>query len=267
MRVKSITTILKTCPKEHLSETGRRPAMWLPFEIVPEFVSRDADGSELRQHGLDGLAEIAERKRLVEAGDFFLVEKFLKPVLDDIAGHGNDAARKVRPGNADPIKDLASVQAGHLEIAADGVEFLRVQLAQRGLAAAGGKHFVTVPLQVVADHFEQDFLVVNQKNFFAGAFVGVARDVGGSGHDISRSAGRIIGYGQFDGEGRSLAGLAAGNDAAAMFFDEAVAQAQAEAGAFADFLGGEKRVEDALQIFRRNARAVVLNRDADDFAI
>ena len=42
-----------------------------------------------------------------------------------------------------------------------------------------------------------------------------------------------------------------------MLLDDAVNGRQTEAGALADFLGGEKRLEDARQIFRRNAAAGV----------
>src|ERR1700728_3919218 len=50
-------------------------------------------------------------------------------------------------------------------------------------------------------------------------------------------------------------------DFAAMRTNDAVADAQAQAGALADFLGGEKRIEDSLGM--RDARAVVAKCDFD----
>src|ERR1700683_3532192 len=50
-------------------------------------------------------------------------------------------------------------------------------------------------------------------------------------------------------------------DFGAMLTNDAVADAQAQAGALADFLGGEKRIEDSLGM--RDARAVVAKCDFD----
>ena len=109
---------------------------------------------------------------------------------------------------------------------------------------------------------EERFLVIHGENFFARAFaeIGLGRAAGGGGNRFKPC--RVGGGGQLDGEGRAFAGLAGGDDVSAVFTDDAVAQAQAEAGALADFLGGEERIENALEIFGRNAGAIVVDGDA-----
>src|SRR5947208_3070938 len=56
---------------------------------------------------------------------------------------------------------------------------------------------------------------------------------------------RAVDARQIDGEGAALADAARDVDRAARVGDDAVDQRQAEAGALADFLGGEERLEDA----------------------
>ena len=50
-------------------------------------------------------------------------------------------------------------------------------------------------------------------------------------------------------------------DKAAGLFDDAVDRRKAEAGAFADFLGGEERLEDLLDDVGRNAGAGIADLD------
>ena len=50
----------------------------------------------------------------------------------------------------------------------------------------------------------------------------------------------------------------------AVVLDDSMGDAQAEAGAYSDALGGEERLEDPLEVLRRDARAGV--RDLDDGA-
>src|SRR5262249_16826629 len=52
-------------------------------------------------------------------------------------------------------------------------------------------------------------------------------------------------------------------DGPAVLADDAVAERQAQAGALADGLCGEKRVENAGQMFRAYARPIVLDFDDD----
>ncbi|OGQ97917.1 MAG: hypothetical protein A2284_09630 [Deltaproteobacteria bacterium RIFOXYA12_FULL_61_11] len=69
--------------------------------------------------------------------------------------------------------------------------------------------------------------------------------------------------GEVDGEGRTLALCTFDGERAVVFSHDAVANGQAEAGAFADRFGGEVRVEDAREAFLRDAFAVVRDRDLD----
>src|SRR3989442_504077 len=55
----------------------------------------------------------------------------------------------------------------------------------------------------------------------------------------------------------SRAGPALGGDGAAVLLQDAVADAEAEAGALVLRLGGEERIEDPLHQLRRDAAAVV----------
>jgi hypothetical protein len=68
---------------------------------------------------------------------------------------------------------------------------------------------------------------------------------------------------QIDGEGRAFAMRARHRDVAFGLLCEAEGLAKAEAGALADFLGGEERLEDGLDIVRRDAAAGVCDRDRD----
>src|ERR1700685_1206167 len=71
--------------------------------------------------------------------------------------------------------------------------------------------------------------------------------------------------GQAHDEGGTVSiGIILRNDFAAMGLDDAVADAETEASAFADFLGGEKRIEDA--VYLRDAGAVVAKHDFDFIA-
>src|SRR5579863_4738208 len=64
-------------------------------------------------------------------------------------------------------------------------------------------------------------------------------------------------------EETSVAGLRFHFDAAVMFLNDAHDGVEAEAGAFANGLGGEEGIEDARFDFRRNAWAVVADLDAN----
>ena len=66
-----------------------------------------------------------------------------------------------------------------------------------------------------------------------------------------------MGGGQVEGELAEFAGFTVDADAAAVAADDAETDAQAEAGALANVLGGEKRVKDFRNIFWLDARSVV----------
>ena len=69
--------------------------------------------------------------------------------------------------------------------------------------------------------------------------------------------------GQLEVEDRAAGGRAAIADAAAERVDDAVADRQAEAGALADRLGREERLEQLGLVVGRNARAGVLDLEDD----
>ena len=52
-----------------------------------------------------------------------------------------------------------------------------------------------------------------------------------------------------------------------MFFDDLIDDEQAQTHAVTHVLGGEERVEDPRQAFRRHARAAVADRDIDGIAL
>ena len=91
-----------------------------------------------------------------------------------------------------------------------------------------------------------------------------AGQVGGGLGDLL--LGRLVGVvgevaRQQDAERRALAGLAVAEHVAAGLLDDAVDHRQAEAGALADLLGGEERLEDLVLDLGRNAVAGVLDLD------
>ena len=67
--------------------------------------------------------------------------------------------------------------------------------------------------------------------------------------------------GEVELDARAGAGLAVDGDVAAGLFDEAVDHAEAKAGAFADFLGREERLEHPAERLLVHARARVAHRD------
>src|SRR5438067_9694676 len=71
------------------------------------------------------------------------------------------------------------------------------------------------------------------------------------------------GKGQLDEECGALAGRAFNRDRAAVLLDDPIRDGQAEAGAFADFLGGEERIEDPQLKSGRNPVPGIDERDLD----
>src|SRR5256885_434238 len=66
---------------------------------------------------------------------------------------------------------------------------------------------------------------------------------------------------EFDGQLRSAFRPAGGVDLSAEILDDAVRDGESEAETLAQRLGGEERIEDAVDLGRRNALAVIGNRD------
>ena len=81
----------------------------------------------------------------------------------------------------------------------------------------------------------------------------------GGRHSQRAAAGRSRG-GQKDLKSRAFANAALHGDPALMLLDDAINRGQAQAGAAVHFLGGEKRLENPAQIFRRDAAAGVAER-------
>ena len=73
-------------------------------------------------------------------------------------------------------------------------------------------------------------------------------------------------HGKENGEGGAGAGLAFDDDPALMLLDNAIDGGQAQAGALADFLGGEKRLEEMAQGGVVHAAAGVGDAQADEMA-
>ena len=76
--------------------------------------------------------------------------------------------------------------------------------------------------------------------------------------------GRLGDAGEKNGEGGAGAGLALDGDPALMLLDDAIDGGQAQAGALADFLGGEKRLEQMAQRLVVHAQAGVGDAQADE---
>src|SRR4051794_26455280 len=68
---------------------------------------------------------------------------------------------------------------------------------------------------------------------------------------------------QFDNESSAFSEPAVNRNGATMFLNNSIAEAQAQASAFSDFLGGKERVENLREIFFVNAGAIVLKADPD----
>src|ERR1700677_349862 len=118
---------------------------------------------------------------------------------------------------------------------------------------------IAAAFQGPADEIEDIVFIIDDEDFAAGA---LKKWSGRRGGFVEGGLG-LWGNGEMDDEGGALAGFAFGGDGAAMFLDDAVGEAQAQAGAFADGFGGEEGVEDFGQVFRRNAWAVVLKTNLD----
>ena len=97
---------------------------------------------------------------------------------------------------------------------------------------------------------------------------GHGNDRGGNGSDSRALWGGFAGGGQFQREGRALAHGAVDADPAVMGFDDVAAHREPQAGAalaagVRTFFGGEERIENLRQHFRRNAAAVVAHHQVD----
>ena len=139
--------------------------------------------------------------------------------------------------------------AGHVAIHDEGVEVLGEQTRFHVLLGAGGHDRGAGAGEHVALKFQHGFFFFDQQHAAVdSAFMQARRGLGHFGLDVGRGGG-----GQAHFDGCAAVGSVVGGDVAAMFLHDAVADAQAEAGAFADALRGVERIEDALGIFDSGA--------------
>ena len=149
---------------------------------------------------------------------------------------------------------------GHHEVGEQQGDFVLVLVPDlKGFdAIAGRQNFVAVFLEDARNEFPHGLLVFNEQNGFSAAANG----------DLCRRLFRFglcrAHIGNVNAERRAFADGAFDLDPALVLFDNAINRRQAQAGAFADFLGGKKRLKDALEIFRRNAAAGVRLADTNE---
>src|ERR1019366_484242 len=115
-----------------------------------------------------------------------------------------------------------------------------------------GNHPVTARFQHRRHQMADVLIVIHHEDGFATVLhQGWA---GGLPFGRRRHAGRA---GQVEGKRATLAGLAGYLDMSSALFDDAVNGGESEAGAVADFLGGEEGIEDMALGFLIHALAVV----------
>ncbi len=132
--------------------------------------------------------------------------------------------------------------AGHFAVHDEGVEGLGEQASLYVLAGLGGDDCGACAGEHVALKFEDGFFFFDQQHAAVdGAFVQTGRGFRSFRLDVSRGH---RGQADFD-EGAAL-GSVVGGDVSAVFFHDAVADAESEAGAFAHALRGVEGIEDAF---------------------
>ena len=124
------------------------------------------------------------------------------------------------------------------------------QICQRIVAIHRLKHAVAVEDQRAGDKVAQVAFILDHEDGL-GALRARNCVSAFSGSTAARCC-----AGKINMEGRALAQFALHLDPAVMLLDDAEDGGQAEAGAFAQFLGGEERLENARQVFRRDALPV-----------
>src|SRR5579859_2807698 len=171
----------------------------------------------------------------------------VKDGLRRVAGHVEDAQAGAEGGEL--RGEFAAADARHDDVgekqidafravATDGNGGLRRIRHERRIAR-GGKRF--------AGQFANLFVVFDEENCFRAAM--------GGGVCLLKC--ERIGWrsdqGKINLERRAAAGLAINPDVAAVLFEDDVDHREAETRAFADFLGGEKRLKDSREVFRSDA--------------
>ena len=164
----------------------------------------------------------------------------------------NDAGEfdAVHPGHDDVGKYQVG---GKLVLGKDG---------KRCIGAGDAADRVSEILQQLGGELPDVVIVLDHEDAIAAA-AGGGLAAGRGGFD---GVDRHRGLRQVDRKGRTLAGLARDLDVAVGLLGKAERLAEAEAGALADFLGGEERLEDRLEQFGRDAGAGVRHGDGDEVA-
>src|SRR5258706_8742353 len=121
-------------------------------------------------------------------------------------------------------------------------------------------NLLAVFMQDQGDEFAHGFFILEEQDGFA------ATANGQPGRGFFRLRFPRADVGDIDAKSGALADLAFDFNPALVLFDNAVNGGKAEAGALADVLGGEERLEDAGDVFLRDAAAGVGFADADEGA-
>ena len=187
-----------------------------------------------------------------------LLEELLEGVVDHVTGHEHEAAGGFRIVFGDALVELRPAEAGHAPVANEQFVFLLGDLIEGRSTVLDRVHLEAVLLEDLANQFENPFFVINHEHAFTITF----EEAGRGSALIGRVRHTVLGR-DFDNEGGAFAGKSVRGNGAAMFADDAIAEAEAETGAFAGGLGGEKRVEHFVKMILWDAGAVIFDGDAN----
>jgi hypothetical protein len=164
------------------------------------------------------------------------------------------------------LEDFGQFPSAHAvrqnEIAQEQVNFVFVRGPdfQGGLSGGGIEDFVAVAFEDVAHELEERGFVLDQQQG-----LGAADDFWRGGRQDGRFA-FFVADGEIDLEGGAFLEAAGNLDPTLMLLDNALDGGQPQAGAAPPFLGGEKRLENAAQIFRGDAGPGIAEGEADELA-
>ena len=181
--------------------------------------------------------------------------------VDDITAADDDWGKAVE--GAQFLKGFEAGHFGHGHVHEDEADFVLMSAedADGFLAIAGGEDAIAVRFeQGFGDHADHDFVIDQQDGFIAADIGGGG---GGGGGGLERSDGLIAW--EEDAEGSALTWGGLTFHPSAVLLDDAVGGGEAEAGAFALFFGGEERLEDFIDNFRRHTAAGIGDGQADVF--
>ena len=156
-----------------------------------------------------------------------------------------------------------AAEAGHDDVGDDQVDGVGVAggEGEGGIAVGGFEDAVAAGFQSFANQLADGVFVFDEEDGFGSAGGGEGNGSGAVGF------GGLVDAGEINGEDGAAAELALHEDVAAALLDDAVDGGESEAGAFAFFLGGEERLEDAGLGFAVHALAGVADGDHDVGAV